>query len=531
MKSNKFEGTIKLFKFYLRRDRFILPIWALLPAVLLAGHLFFVEAMEDWRVFITELSSNPLTQAYLGPIVPLSKEGAILWRAMLQGSMAIMLGAALTTIRHTRTEEAAGRCELIYSKSVGRYASITASLILSCIASIVAGLAGTVALLGGRLAFDGALLAGLTLGLSGCLFAGIGALFAQIFQNPGAARASIFALYGFIMVPMVLNNIAGGRTLWAWLVPESWFRITEPFGENKFWPLFLFALISLIPILASIKLLEMRDIGFGLLKQKDGKSHGKPGFSTPFALAWEQHRMGIVLWPLAMIFLGGSMGFATPNISESISPMLIEISSWAAIMQKVGNQEGFVAALIYILGLMAGLSVYAISGVLSLKEQEERQHTEMVLSRAVSRERWMASYLLVVLIGSVLILLSLGLSTGLGWSIAAGNFRYLIRALVMSLSKLPSLWVIAGITAMFYGWLPRLSAILSWIILGIFILIEMMWEVGLVEWSVLKLTPFAYAHYTIPIQDIVISPLLVLILTSILLTVIGIKGFTKRSIQ
>jgi ABC-2 type transport system permease protein len=180
---------------------------------------------------------------------------------------------------------------------------------------------------------------------------------------------------------------------------------------------------------------------------------------------------------------------------------------------------------------MAGLSVFAISGVLSLKEQEKEHYAELVLSRAVSRGRWMTSYLAVVFIGSALILLSLGISTGLGWSIAAGDFSYLIRVLGMSLSKLPSVWMIVGVSAMLYGWVPRFSGIFSWMILGIFILIEMMWEAGLVGWSVLKLTPFAYAHYTIPIEKVAIFPLLALILISILTVWVGIKGFSKRSIQ
>jgi ABC-2 type transport system permease protein len=118
MKGNNFTETKKLLKFFIRRDRFILPVLALLPMVLLSGQVSFVDAMENWKEFITELSSSPLTQAYLGPIVPLSKEGAVLWRAMPQGSMAVMLGAALTTIRHTRTEEASGRTELIFSKDL-----------------------------------------------------------------------------------------------------------------------------------------------------------------------------------------------------------------------------------------------------------------------------------------------------------------------------------------------------------------------------------------------------------------------------
>jgi ABC-2 type transport system permease protein len=63
MKGNNFTETKKLLKFFIRRDRFILPVWALLPMVLLSGQVSFVDAMENWKEFITELSSSPLTQA------------------------------------------------------------------------------------------------------------------------------------------------------------------------------------------------------------------------------------------------------------------------------------------------------------------------------------------------------------------------------------------------------------------------------------------------------------------------------------
>ena len=37
MNGNHFAGTGKLLKFYLRRDRIILPIWILLPVTLIMG--------------------------------------------------------------------------------------------------------------------------------------------------------------------------------------------------------------------------------------------------------------------------------------------------------------------------------------------------------------------------------------------------------------------------------------------------------------------------------------------------------------
>jgi len=199
MKENRFTGTGKLLKLYLRQDRIILPIWILLPMIFIMGQLSFVKAMPDWQVYITELSSSPLTASLLGPIVPLSIEGAILWRGLLQASIAVMIGAALTMIRHTRTEEASGRNELILGRPVGRYANLSATLVLSCGGSLLAGLLTAAALMGNGLAGNGSLLAGLTLAASGCTFAGIGGLCAQIFEHSGSARGGVFGVYGLTM--------------------------------------------------------------------------------------------------------------------------------------------------------------------------------------------------------------------------------------------------------------------------------------------------------------------------------------------
>jgi len=174
MKQNHFAGTSRLLKLYLRRDRIVLPIWTLLPIFLIMSQLSFLKAMPDWQMFISELSASPITSAMLGPIVPLSIEGAILWRGLLQASIAVMFGASLIMIRHTRTEEASGRNELILGRPIGRYANLSAALILSCGGSLLAGLLTAAVLMGNGLAGNGSLLAGLTLAASGWFFAGVG---------------------------------------------------------------------------------------------------------------------------------------------------------------------------------------------------------------------------------------------------------------------------------------------------------------------------------------------------------------------
>jgi ABC-2 type transport system permease protein len=531
MKQNHFAGTGKLLKLYLRRDRIILPIWILLALMLINGQVSFTKAMPDWQMFINELSASPITSAILGPIVPLSIEGAILWRGLLQAIITVMFGASLTVIRHTRTEEASGRNELILGRPVGRYANLSAALILSCGGSLLAGLLTAVFLMSNGFAGSGSLLAGLTLAASGCFFAGIGGLCSQIFEHSGSARGCVFGVYMLTMVAMVLNNIGGGYTGWAWFAPEAWFRITLPFGGNHAWKLLIFIVLSALPMVLSYMLLVRRDMGAGLIVRKEGSADAPPRFNSPMALAWRQQKGSILVWAIGMAWLGGIMGMGTPNVSEAISSSFAHMDTeWASAIVKLGNQEGFMAILIYMLGLMGGLSVFAITVVQRLRREEKEHYAEMVLSRPVSCSNWMVSYLAVAFAGSALILLVLGLASGLGWSVASGEFSHFLRVLGMSLSKIPPVWTIIGIAALLYGWIPRIGSILNWLILGIFIFIEMLWEVGIVGWSAMQWTYFAYAHYSIPIHELSIVPLIVLTVIAAALTWLGVIGFKRRSI-
>lgn len=532
MKGNHFVGTSKLLKLYLRRDRIIMPIWILLPVFLIRGQISFTKAMPDWQMFLAELSESPVTSAILGPIVPLSIEGAILWRGLVQASIAVMFGAALTMIRHTRTEEASGRNELILGRPVGRYANLTAALIISCGGNMLAGLLTVGVLMGNGFAGMGSLLAGLTLVASGCVFAGVGGLCAQIFENSASARGGVFGVYMLTMVAMVLNNIGGGVTYWAWLAPEAWFRITIPFGENKAWTLLVFIVFFALLMMFSYMLLVRRDMGAGLIPQKEGSANTSPRFNSPFILAWKQQKGSILVWAMGMAWLGGIMSMGTPSISEAISFTFGHMNAlWASAIVELGNQEAFIAILIYMLGLMGGLSIFAITAVQRLRREEKEHYAEMVLSRPVSRIKWMGSYMAVAFVGSVLILLVLGTATGLGWSIVAGEFSHFPRVLAMSLSKIPSVWTIIGIAALLYGWIPRIGSILNWLILGVFIFIEMLWEVGIVGWSAMQWTYFAYAHYSIPIQELSTMSLIVLTVIAVALTWLGLIGFKRRSIS
>ncbi|MCC5909769.1 MAG: hypothetical protein JJT76_04960 [Clostridiaceae bacterium] len=52
----------------------------------------------------------------------------------------------------------------------------------------------------------------------------------------------------------------------------------------------------------------------------------------------------------------------------------------------------------------------------------------------------------------------------------------------------------------------------------------------MVGWSALQLTPFAYAHYSIPIHELAVIPLLVLTGIAVALTWLGFIGFRRCSL-
>ncbi|HZX47428.1 MAG TPA: ABC transporter permease, partial [Clostridia bacterium] len=138
---NGFTGTGTLFKLFLRRDRFLLAFWVLLPVALgmFVAVTFTAMADRGMHSVLSEFNSDPLVSAILGPVMSFDLPGAIVWRGSSQLALVLAIGSLFTLIRHTRTDEETGCSELIRAYEVGPYASLTAALILTIAASLVSG--------------------------------------------------------------------------------------------------------------------------------------------------------------------------------------------------------------------------------------------------------------------------------------------------------------------------------------------------------------------------------------------------------
>jgi ABC-2 type transport system permease protein len=128
----------------------------------------------------------------------------------------------------------------------------------------------------------------------------------------------------------------------------------------------------------------------------------------------------------------------------------------------------------------------------------------------------------------MILLLVFGLTVGLGYGLSSHDLAHdLPRLAQRTMLTLPAVWVMAGIAVALYGQLPRRAAALTWAIFGLFLLLELGWELQRVSQSVFNLSPFAHVHWS---RQVTAVPLLGLTLLALGLVVVGLVGFQRRDV-
>lgn len=531
MKISDFAGTGTLLKLFLRQDRFLLPIWVLFPVILVfvTATTFIAMAGQGMESVLSEFNSDPLISSLLGQAMSMDLSGAIVWRGVSQLALTLGLGSLLTVIRHTRTDEEAGRSELIRAYVVGPYAGLTAALILTGIGNLISGvlIALSIIVLGGAPA--GSFLFGATMCTVGLFFAGIGALGVQLRENSGTARGIGAAALGLGMVTAILNNFGGGHTLLMWITPMAWQRLIRPFAGNYGWSLLYCIFFAAVPIAISYVLSTRRDIGAGVLPARPGPPEAAPGLSSTLALAWRMHKKSFIGWLTGTELYIIVFAAISPGLSDKggMSDWLTSLggTGWA---DDVGLGYVFISVAIYLISMF--VAVYAVTAVLRMKREETEGRAEMLMDKQVSRTKWMCGHLVIAFLCSAALLAFTGVAGGLSYGIAAGDLnKNFLNVFIMSISKIPPVWILAAATAMLYGLWPRITS-LGWVLWMAPVILELIWEGRIIGWSLMRISPFSYVHYTIDVANLPLFSLFCMICISAALAGLGLFGFKNRDV-
>ncbi|MFG3347540.1 ABC transporter permease [Streptomyces sp. NPDC048018] len=515
-------GTGSLTRLALRRDRLMLPVWALVTGGMVASGAGSLEGLYGTAAQRAELAAsmtaNSSMRSLYGPVFDDSLGGLVAWRF---GTFAAVLAAVMSLIivvRHTREEEESGRQEMLSAGVVGRRAPLTAALLAALAANALVALIVTAGLAGQGAA--GALALGLAIGGTGMVFATAAAIVAQLTESARLAKGLTAGVLGLAFALRAAGDAgtAEGGSALTWLSPVGWAENVRAFAGERWWVLLLLAAATAAQTAAAYVLTARRDVGMSFLPTRPGPAAGR--LATAGALAWRLQRGTLLGWALGFLLGGLVLG----GMVEGAADIVGDNEQARQIFERMGGRsalsDAFLATMGGLFGMLAAL--FAVGSVLRLHGEETSQRAEPLLAAPVGRLRWAAGHLLAAFAGSALIMLL----AGVGLTLSYG--RDPLPILGAALVQLPAIWTLAGLAVLLWGAFPKAAAG-AWGVAGA--CLGLGWigpALGLPQ-AVLNLSPFGHLP-KLPGQEMAWTPVLVLTALAAALVAAGLAGLRRRDI-
>lgn len=532
MARHLFDGTGTLMRFVLRRDRLRLPLWlvsfaAISAIIALAFEGLYQNAAE--RQAVAETMRNPAMTAMVGPgygldnytVGAMTAHEMLLMTAVVVGLMSILL-----VTRHTRTDEEDGRIEMVRSLPVGRLSNLLSILAVLTVANIILALltAFSLTALGiESVDLEGSLVYGAALGATGMIFAGIAAVCAQLSPN---ARNTLGLSITILLLAYMIRAIGDvtNETL-SWFSPLGWILRSEAYVNNYWWPILLTLAGSLLLMALALYLNSIRDLGSGFLPSRAGKEKASRSLLSPFGLVFRLQRTGLIAWAIGLLLIGASYGSVLGDL-ETFFKDIDLMQQMIAQVEGFSLTEQFIPVLMAVMGILGTIPV--LMAILKLKTEEKNDRLEHILSRAVSRNQVMGSYLAMSFLTGFVMLTLAALGLGLVGNAMMEEQLSLGMFYGAAMAYLPAMLAMVGVAVLLLGWAPNLSGIV-WLYLAFsFFVIYLGGLFQFPEW-VGRLTPFGYVS-EIPIEEMNYFNAVMLIVVAVILIAAGMAGFKRRDI-
>lgn len=533
MKGQLFAGTGLLTHFILRKDRLRLAVWILGLAAFFAVLVPVMKEMfatpEDNAVMST-MMTNPAMVAIVGPVYGIDNytTGAayanmmFLFSAMLAGVMSIFI-----VTHNTRQDEELGRLEVIRSLPVGRLANLLGTLNVVLIANLILIVLTTIGLAVFQeegMGFGACLLFALGCGVIGLFFAALTAIFCQLTANNRTATSLSFLALMVLYCLRAAGDI--GEEALALISPLGLVLRTEVFVENNWWPLPVILLISLVCTGLAFALARMRDLGRGLLPERPGRRHGSFLMSSPLGLNTKLLRSSFIIWAL-VIFICAAMYASIFGDLDNFLGSNEMLKMIFAADPEFSLAEQFIVLLVAVMTMIATVPV--LLTVNRGASEEKLGHAEHLWTKAVSRESYLAAFLIPALV--MILLFQLLIALGF-WSVGSQVLSTLPGLDVFMqacLAYIPAELVMVGLALVIIAYLPGKSGI-SYLYLGYTFMSVYLGSIAdLPDWT-RQLTPFGHVPQY-PVEEMEILPLAVMTGIAALLFILAFVGYRRRDMK
>jgi ABC-2 type transport system permease protein len=525
-------GTGALIRLAWRRDRILAPVWiavfVMMASFSAATTIELYPTLTSRVEAAAAVNGTPALVALYGRIYDPTSLGALsLIKLNAMGAAMVAVLAIILVVRHSRSEEEAGRLELVGATVVGRRAPLVAAMALATTVCGLLGLTTALGLVAAGLPVDGSVIFGLGWALTGITFAAIAAVTAQLVIS---ARAAVGITSVILAAAYALRAIgdtapADGPRWLSWLSPVAWGQQARPFAGDRWLALVLPVALSVVAFAVAHRLSGRRDLGRGMLPERAGPARGSAWLGSPLALAWRLQAGVFLGWFAAFVLLGGIMGSIAMNVEEFINS-----DQARELFSRLGGHSTLTDVFLATeLGMFAVfVSAFGVQAALRLRSEETRLRAEPVLAAPVGRLRWFASHVLVAFGGAAALLLTGGLAVGASWAYASGDTGQIGRVLAGAAVQIPSVWLVTSIVVAAFGIVPR-AVMIGWAGLVGFLLIGELGPMLRLDQWVLNLSPYVHTP-RLPGSEFTATPLLWMLAITAVLVAVGALGFRRRDL-
>jgi ABC-2 type transport system permease protein len=268
-----------------------------------------------------------------------------------------------------------------------------------------------------------------------------------------------------------------------------------------------------------------RDVGAGLRRSRAGRAVASGVLVRPLGFALRLHRGLLIGFGVGAALGGAAYGSVFGGLEEMLAN--VELAEELLAQFEASAVDAFATVILLILAVV--VAAYVVLAALRPRAEELAGRAEPVLVTGLSRTRWLASHLTVVLVGSAAVMVAAGAAFGAAAAGTTGDPELFGRITAGSLVYLPALWLTAGLAVALYGWWPR-GAGLVWLVPAYGFVVGYLGQLlSMPDWLA-NLSPFGHVPQ-LPAHELRWTPLLVLTLIAAALIGLGLAGFRRRDVS
>jgi ABC-2 type transport system permease protein len=440
------------------------------------GYRLIAPTAAQRMEILNNLAASTGLKVLLGQATRItSAAGFVDWRVT---GVAAIVGPVCWLIVATRTlrgEEASGRWELVLAGRTtpgrataaalaGLGGGLLAMYLAVAVLTRLSGNSPAVHIGAGR-----ALLFALTVVAPAAEFVAIGAVASQVMPTRARAAALAAGAFGVSFLLRAAGDAAGSAHFLVDVSPLGWVEQLHALGRPQ--AMWLLPVVGLVGACTwtTLFLAARRDLGASLLTDNDAAEPRTALLGHPIGIAvrlsWQATTRWLVVVVVAGVLYGALARSAGQAFATSASLQRLSGDLTHAVQRDlVGTGARAYAGIIFLL-LATLLMAYAASAVGKLREDEAEGFLDNLVVRPVSRQRWLAGRV-------ALILAALAVAAVLGglvfWVAAAAEDTGLGLAQLAQagLNSAAPAAALAGLGVLLLGFVPRLVTVACWVIVA-----------------------------------------------------------------